>query len=147
MPTIIPGYVYSLFAALVVGTIVVSSCSLSTVNIRNEAKDQQLANVDKYVAAQGLTLLTHLVEDNQNVTQFLAIPSQIGNQRFWIRITNDSSSSWVESGFGTTAFQSDQRIYIPAEITASGIFVSGSGRAILQCSRVNQAISLTLTQE
>ena len=147
MPTIIPGYVYSLFAALVVGTIVVSSCSLSTVNIRNEAQDQQLANVDKYVATQGLTLLTNVVEDNQNVTQFLEIPSQIGNQRFWIRIINDSSSSWVESGFGTTAFQSDRRIYIPADITASGIFVSGSGRAVLQCSRVNLTISLTLTQE
>jgi len=147
MPTIIPGYVYSLFAALVVGTIVVSSCSLSTVNIRNEAQDQQLVNIDKYVATQGLTLLTHVVEDNQNITQFLEIPSQIGNQRFWIRITNDSSGSWVESGFGTAAFQSDRRIYIPAEITASGIFVSGSGRAVLQCSRVNQTISLTLTQE
>ena len=69
MVTIIPSYMYSIFAALIVGTIIVSSCSLSMVNVKNEAENQQLANVDEYVAAQSLTLITHVTEDGQNATQ------------------------------------------------------------------------------
>jgi hypothetical protein len=147
MVTIIPSYMYSIFAALIVGTIIVSSCSLSMVNIRNEAKSQQLANIDEYVAAQSLTLITHVTEDGQNTTQFLDLPSQIGNQEYTISIANDSSSAWVESGFGTNVTQSQPQIYIPAEINASGTFVSGWGRAFLQCYYQNQTVTLTLTSE
>ena len=75
MPSIIPGYVYSLFAALIVGAIIVYACSLSTLNIKNQATNQQLKNIDEYVATQSLTLLSHTTEDNQNTTQFLDIPS------------------------------------------------------------------------
>ncbi|MCX6643943.1 MAG: hypothetical protein NT043_01870 [Candidatus Bathyarchaeota archaeon] len=75
MPSIIPSYVYSLFAALIVGAIIVSSCSLSMVNIKNEAENQQLTNIDEYVATQSLTLLTRASENNQNTTQLLDIPS------------------------------------------------------------------------
>ena len=146
MVTIIPGYVYSIFAALIVGTIIVASCSLSMINVKNEAESQQLANVDEYVAAQSLTLITHVTEDNQNTTQFLDLPSQIGNQEYSISITNDSSSAWVESGFGAT-IQNQPQIYIPAEINASGTFVSGWGRAFLQCYYQNQIVTLTLTSE
>ena len=144
MVTIIPGYVYSIFAALIVGTIIVASCSLSMVNVKNEAESQQLANVDEYVAAQSLTLITHVTEDGQNTTQFLDLPSQIGNQEYSISIANDSSSAWVESGFGATV-QNQPQIYIPAEINASGTFVSGWGRAFLQCYYQNQIVTLTLT--
>ena len=146
MVTIIPSYIYSIFAALIVGTIIVSSCSLSMVNIKNEAESQQLANIDEYVAAQSLTLITHVTEDGQNTTQFLDLPSQIGNQEYSICIANDSSSAWVESGFGA-AVQSQPQIYIPAEISASGTFISGWGRAFLQCYYQNQTVILTLTSE
>ncbi len=146
MVTIIPSYIYSIFAALIVGTIIVASCSLSMVNVKNEAERQQLANVDEYVAAQSLTLITHVTEDGQSTTQFLDLPSQIGNQEYSICIANDSSSAWVESGFGA-AVQSQPQIYIPAEISASGTFISGWGRAFLQCYYQNQTVILTLTSE
>ena len=132
MVTIIPSYVYSIFAALIVGTIIVSSCSLSMLNVKNEAEHQQLTNVDEYVAAQSLTLVTHVTEDSQNATMFLDLPSQIGNHEYSISIANDSSSAWVESGFGATV-QNQPQIYIPAEINASGTFISGWGRPVLQC--------------
>jgi hypothetical protein len=45
MPLIIPSYVYTLFASLIVGTIVVSACSLSTLNVKTEAENQQLTNI------------------------------------------------------------------------------------------------------
>ena len=116
------------------------------VNVKNEAENQQLANVDEYVAAQSLSLITHVTENGQNTTQFLDLPSQIGNQEYSISIANDSSRAWVESGFGPVV-QSQPQIYIPAEISASGTFVSGWGRAFLQCYYQNQTVSLTLTSE
>jgi hypothetical protein len=147
MPTIIPSYVYSLFAALIVGTIIVSACSSSVSGIRNEANSQQLSNIDEYVATQSLNLLTHTTESNQNSTQFLEIPSQIGNQQFWIRIANDSSGTWVQCGFGDTANSNTPRMYIPAKATASGTFISGSGRPYLQCHLENEILTLTLNRE
>ena len=145
MPTIIPGYVYSLFAALIVGAIIVYSCSIVALNIKNQATIQQLTNIDKYVATQSLKLLSHTTEANQNNTQFLDLPSQIGNQRYWIRITNDSSNSWIESGFGTTVTPQALRMIIPAQILASGTFISGSGKAVLHCRFENQSAILALT--
>jgi hypothetical protein len=146
VPTIIPGYVYSLFAALLVGVILVYTCSVATVNIKADANQQQLKNIEQYVAAQSLTLISHTTQ-NQNTTQSLDIPPQIGNQLFWIRITNDSSTAWVESGFGDTALSSDVHEAIPAQVAASGSFISGSGRPLLECYLENGVATLTLTQE
>jgi len=147
VPSIIPGYVYSIFAALLVGAIIVYACSISTLNVKNQANNQQLKNIDVYVATQSLTLISRTAENNQNTTQFLDIPSAIGNQIFWINITNDSSGSWVESGFGTTVSQNDLQMSIPAHVVASGTFISGSGRAKLECHFENQIATLTLTSE
>ena len=147
MPSIIPSYVYSLFAALIVCTILVCSCSLSTLNLKNEAKKQQLANINKYVATESLTLLTHAAENNQNTIQFLSLPSQVGNEIYWISIAHDSTGAWVESGFGATATSSQLRIYIPANIAASGTFISSFGRPALQCCPDNQTVTLILISE
>ncbi len=144
MPSIIPSYVYSLFAAIIVGTIVVCSCSLSTLDIKTEAENQQLINVGKYVATESLTLLDFSSKDNQNVTHSLELPSQIGNKIYWIRIANDSSNAWVESGFGTNVSSSQSQICLPANILASGSYISGYGRAFLHCTSENQTITLTL---
>jgi hypothetical protein len=147
MPSIIPGYMYSIFAALIVGSIIVYACSISTLSVRNQANDQQLKNIDEYVATQSLTLLSQTSENNQNSTRFLDIPSSVGNQRFWISIANDSSGAWVESGFGTIVSSKNSQINIPATVVASGYFISGSGRAILQCYFENQTATLTLASE
>lgn len=147
MVSIIPGWIYSLFAAIVVGAIVVASISLVTVNVRNEAQTQELANIDEYVASQSLSLVTHATQSNQNSTQVINLPTSIGNQIYWVYLGNDSSSSYVESGFGTTAVPSQPQVYIPAQIAASGAFISGYGRAVLQCTTENHTVTLTLTSE
>jgi hypothetical protein len=147
MPSIIPGWVYSIFAALIVGAIIVYACSISSLNLKNQANTQQLRNIDTYVATQSLSLLSQTTENNQNTTQFLDIPSSIGNQRFWIRITNDSLGARVESGFGTTLNSNSLQTNIPANFAASGYFISGSGRAKLHCQFENQIATLTLTHE
>jgi hypothetical protein len=146
VPSIIPGYVYSLFAALLVGIIVVYSCSVATVGIKADADQQQLKNIEQYVAAQTLTLISQTAPD-QNTTQYLDIPSQIGNQRFWINLANDSATAWVESGFGAKVLSSGIHEAIPAQVRASGSFVSGSGRPLLECHFENQIATITLTKE
>jgi hypothetical protein len=147
MPSIIPGYMYSIFAALIVGAIIVYACSISTLNVKNQANNHQLKNIDEYVATQSLTLLSQTTENNQISTRFLDIPSSIGNQRFWISIASDSSGAWVESGFGTIITSKNPQANIPVNVDASGYFISGSGRAILQCHLENQTAILTLTSE
>jgi hypothetical protein len=136
-----------LFAALVVGTIIIAACSVQTLGIKNEALNQQLTNISEYVATQSLTLLSQSNENTYTTTQYLEIPSHIGNQIFWIKIANDSSRAWIESGFGTNATTSQPRVYIPASVAASGTFISGSGRALIECNSENQIATLTLTSE
>jgi hypothetical protein len=145
MPSIIPGYVYSLFAALIVGTIIVCSCSAIMLNIKNKAETQQLDNINEYIATQSLTLISETIAGNLNSTQYLSIPTQIGTQQYWVRIANDSKTTWIASGFGTKVIQSQQNLTIPATISASGTFLSNSGRAFLNCQIENRTIVLTLT--
>lgn len=147
MVSIIPGWIYSLFAALVVGVIIVASISLIVVNVRNEAQEQELTNIDEYIASQSMSLVTHATESGQNSTQVINLPVDIQDQIYWVYIGNDSTTSFVESGFGTTVILSQPQVYIPAQIEASGAFISGYGRAVLQCSTQNQTVTLTLTSE
>jgi hypothetical protein len=133
LPSIIPSYVYTLFASIIVGTIVISACGLSTANVKSEAEKQQLSNIADYVATESLELISQAAAENLTSTLNLNVPPLIGNQRYWIKIANDSSRTWVEVGFGTTALSSEQRTYIPSEVAASGSYISGSGAAILEC--------------
>ena len=117
-----------------------------TDNIRNDAINQQLTNVDQYVAAQSLILINQVTQNEQNASQILDLPAAIGNQEYWISITNGSSLAFVESGFGSVAMQSQPQIYIPANVAAFGHYVSGWGTAALQCGYTNQTLTLTLTR-
>jgi hypothetical protein len=147
MPSIIPGYVYSLFAALIVGTILVCSCSQAMVNVKNDALEQQLKNIDQYVATQSLILLSQTTGANQNASVFLDVPAAIGNQRFWIILTNGPEGPLVVSGLGTNVTSSSLYVPVPGHAFAQGSFVSGSGRAVLQCSSQNGEATLKLTSE
>jgi hypothetical protein len=145
MPSIIPSYVYTLFASLIVGTIVISACVLSTVNVKTEAEKQQLSSITEYIATESMELITHATAENLTSTLHLDMPPLIGNQRYWIKIANDSARTWVEAGFGTTAFSSEQRTYIPSETYASGTYISGSGATILECHLDSAGVHLTLS--
>jgi hypothetical protein len=145
MPSIIPGWVYSLFASLIVGVIIVASCSLATVNVKNEAESTQLTNIEEYVATQSLIILTHVAQNNENVTQYLDLPTQVGNQVYWICIENSSSGAWVSSGLGLTVDLSQSGFCVPVQVSASGVYISSYGRPVLQCFYMNQTVSLTLS--
>jgi len=145
MPSIIPSYIYTLFASIIVGTIVISACGLSTVNVKTEAEKQQLSNIAEYVATESLELISHATAENLTSTLQLNVPQLIGNQRYWIKIANDSAKTWVEAGFGTNAIASEQLAYIPSEVVASGTYTSGSGAASLECYSDSSGVHLNLS--
>ncbi|MCW4047050.1 MAG: hypothetical protein NWE99_05765 [Candidatus Bathyarchaeota archaeon] len=145
MPSIIPSYMYTLFASLIVGSIVICACGLSTLSVKNEAKQQQLANIAEYIATESLELTSRAKADNLTATLSLTLPPSIGDQRYWIQIKNDSSRAWVEAGFGTTPTVNQQRAYIPTEVFASGTYTSGLGAAKLECYSDGSGVYLTLS--
>lgn len=144
MPSIIPSYIYTLFASIIVGTLIIGACSLSTLNVRNKAEEQQLLNVAEYVSTKSLELISHAETDNLTSTVRLNVPSLIGDKRYWIQIANDSARAWVEVGFGAVVYSSGRRAYIPSEASASGIYISGLGVASLQCYSNGSSVHLTL---
>jgi hypothetical protein len=145
MPSIIPSYIYTLFASIIVGTIVISACGLSTANVKYEAEKQQLSNIADYVATESLDLISHAAAENLTLTLHLDVPQRIGNQQYWIKMTNNSAKAWVEVGFGTTVLSSEQLVYIPSDVAASGTYISGSGAVLLECYSDNSGVQLTLS--
>jgi hypothetical protein len=145
MPSIIPSYVYTLFASMIVGSLLVVTFSLSTVNIKNEAEKQQLTGLAEYVATKSCELLATAKTNGVAVNFTLSLPSLIGNQRYWVKLENDSYSAWVEVGYGITPQSSEHRVPIPSDVSASGEFIGGSGSATLQCHTEDAATYLKLS--
>jgi hypothetical protein len=141
----IPSYVYTLFASLIVGSILICACALSTLNLENEAAQQQLSNIAEYVATESLELTSHAKADNLTATLSLTLPTSIRDQRYWIQIKNDTVRTWVEVGLGTSPTNSQQRTYIPADIAASGTYVSGLRVATLECTSDGSSVYLSLS--
>jgi hypothetical protein len=145
MPSLIPTYVYTLFAALIVGSIIVVGCSTETIGVKNQALSQQLTNIDQYVATKSLALINQAVASGQNTTESLNLPSEAANQVYWVWLVNAGLGAEVKSGIGAVAVCNDQNgVAIPAQVSSSGVYVSNSGRAYLQCLVENQTVVLTL---
>ena len=130
---------------MIVGAVLICACGISTLNVRHEAESQQLSSVAEYVAIKSLELISYASADNLTSTLQLAVPSSIGNQAYWIQIANDSDSAWVEVGFGASAQSSGQRVYVPSEVTAEGIYVSSAGGACLECYMDDADVCLRLS--
>jgi hypothetical protein len=145
VPSIIPSYVYTLFASMIVGSLLVVTFSLSTVNIKNEAEKQQLTGLAEYVATKSCELLSTIKTDRLSVNFTLNLPSLIGNQRYWVKLENDSFSAWVSVGYGTKPQSIERRVPVPSDASASGEFTGGSGSAILECYSQDAATYLKLS--
>jgi len=145
LPSIIPSYVYTLFASIIVGTIIIATCGLSISNVRRQSEEQLLSNIANYVTSESMELLSKSQADNFTAATWLDLPSVIAGQTFWVQLNNDSSTSWVNVGFGTSAEAIGHRTFIPSDVSASGTFISESGRALLQCYSDSAGIHLTIT--
>jgi hypothetical protein len=146
MPSIVPSYIYTLFATIIVGALIIGACTLFAMNIRAEAEEQQLLNLAKYVSTESMALITCAKRNNATALLPLNVPPFIGEKSYWIKIANDSAATWVEAGFGTTIQQQGQhKVCVPAEVSASGTYVSGSGPAMLEYRIDADAAYLILT--
>ncbi len=145
MPSIIPSYIYTIFASLIVSSLIIGICGLEIGGIKLKAEKQQLSSIADYVAAKTLQLATNLISNNATSTLTVDVPNSINNQAYWIRITNSSSRTWVEIGFGNANFPSEGTSEIPLEASASGTFVSGSKPAILHGYVSDQIVHLELS--
>jgi hypothetical protein len=147
MPSIVPSYVYVLFASVIVGTIIIGACGVSILEIKNNADKQQLSNIAEYVTAQSNKMILQATRDNANSTVYLNLPINVGYQKYWIQIENDTSKAWVTAGFGSIQTSSQQRTYLPADISASGVYTSYSGIAVLKCETDGSHVTLTINGE
>ncbi len=145
MPSIVPSYVYTLFASVAVGAMLICFSGLSTINVKHEAEKQQLRNIAEYIATKSSELISAKTVNNVTTSLTLNVPSLVGNQKYWIRLANDSSLAWVESGYGTIPQLVEQEVPIPFKVLAHGSYVSGSGAAVLECFANDTEICLELS--
>ncbi len=144
MPSIIPSYIYTIFASLIISTLIIGMCGIVTSNIKLEAEKQQLSNIVDYVVEKSVEVASNALVYNISTTISLGIPSLIGNKAYWIRFINDDERAFVEAGFGATILQSKLATEIPMEVYASGAHISNSNLAFLSCHITHQSIQLEL---
>jgi hypothetical protein len=144
VPSIIPSYVYTLFACMAVGALLIFASSMSLMTVKNKADVQKLKNIADSVATSALELVSQVKTHNLTINALLNIPVSVGNQRYWLQLGNDSFRSWVGIGFGTQPQSNEQRTYIPSMILASGTYVSGVGIPALRCYMNNSATFLEI---
>ena len=144
MPSIIPSYIYTILGAMIVGTLVIGMVGLTSANIKQEAEKQQLSNIADCVAVKSLELSSHALVNNLSSTVNLELPSLIGGKSYYIMIANDSSNTWVDTGFGTPRPQGSTRTKIPLIAFASGTYISGSRCALLKCKALNEIVYLEI---
>jgi hypothetical protein len=133
LPSIIPGYVYTFLATIIIGGLLIYASNISTVNIENNADQQQLKNLAEYIAAESCELVSASTVNNLTIKSTLSVPPNIGNKEYWIQLTNDTFQAWVQVGFGTNPIPTQTQTSIPMNASASGVYTSGSSRAFLEC--------------
>jgi hypothetical protein len=147
MPSIIPSYIYTIFASILVGSIIIAAIGVAVVDVKETADAQQVSNLSQYVAIKSLELISQTSSDNANATITLDLPSTISNQQYWITLSNSSSEPWVQAGVGINTASSEHQAFIPRQVYASGVYVSISGQAHLQCCSNSSGIYLKIYGE
>lgn len=134
MPSITPSYLYTFIALIVVSSLLVFSFMNYTEALRASSEVKQLKSLMDYVAAKSTELLTLTLITNATIEVYLQMPTAIGNKQYWIQLNNNSASAWIEGGFGNTPMkETDLKIQLPKETTATGYYIGGYGAACLLC--------------
>lgn len=134
MPSITPSYLYSFIAIIAVSSLLVISFMTYTGTIRFSSEIRQLKNLMDSAAAKSTELLTITLTTNATTKSFIQMPATIGNKQYWLRLTNDSSGTWVEGGLGNVPYEgTDLRVCLPREASATGSYIGGYGSALFEC--------------
>jgi len=146
MPSDSTDFLYSLLALSMVGIILTAALSSYGELLKQSSEKKQLEDVLKKAGSKVIYALMLLTENNATLSLTFQLPSKIGDRYYWIRIANDSSSSWIEGGFGIESRTEEQeyRIYLPRKIYASGAFESRYEIARLNCSLIGSTPQIIL---
>ncbi|HIE18431.1 TPA: hypothetical protein EYP75_01760 [Candidatus Bathyarchaeota archaeon] len=146
MPSNSIDFLYSFLALSLVGIILTASLNSYGGLLKQSSESKQLEELLERVESKATYALLLLTENNATLISSFQMPSKIGDRYYWIRIANDSSSSWVEGGFGIESRTGDQeyRVYLPRKIFASGTFESRYAIAQLNCSIVGSTPKIIL---
>jgi len=133
LPSIISGHIYTMVALAAVGTLLVATLYSYTASLRATAEAEQLKNLLSQVAAKANELLTITAATNSSTRIVLQMPATIGYQQYWIRVSNDSTSAWVEGSLGQVVERTASNLlFLPKGTSAYGSFVGGYGPAVLE---------------
>ena len=142
MPSIPLSFLYTTFAVLAVGGLLLLSFSAYTGALRASSEMRKLEGLLDHVASITTELLTLTMETNAFSEIQLPMPETIGDRYYWLQLGNDSNSAWLEGGFGNNPVHGvGSRAYVPSKILAQGYYISGNGAVQLECYT-----SLNLTQ-
>jgi len=133
LPSTVSSYIYTLVALTAVSALLLYSLNSYTLTLRNTSEVDQLRNILNGVAAKANEILTLVTDTNSSLTVYLNLPATIGDQQYWMRMRNDSSSAWVEGSLGQI-FEGnvELRVFISPKASTSGYFISTEGQALLQ---------------
>ena len=146
MPSITPGYLYTFAALIAVSSLLIFSFMAYANTLRTVSEANKLKDLMDYVAAEGTELLTLTLKTNATSEDYLQMPATIGDKQYWIRFRNDSSRAWLEGGLGNTPVEeSELRVYLPSEVSATGYYIGGYGAAHLECSLNGSVPQITIS--
>jgi len=133
LPSIVSNYIYTLVALTVVSALLLYSLNSYTFTLRNTSETAQLKNILNGVGAKANEIITLVTATNSSLTVYLDLPTTIGDQHYWMRVRNDSSSAWVEGSLGQMfKGYAELQVLIPSKTSTSGYFISSRGKALLQ---------------
>jgi hypothetical protein len=114
--------------------------------LRVSSEVKQLRNLMTYMAAKSTDLLTLSSTTNATTKATLQMPTAIGNKQYWLQLRNDSRHAWLEGGLGNAPLEETQlRIYLPEEASATGYYIGGYGTASLECQMSAGTFLIQLT--
>jgi len=146
MPSIVPSYLYTFFALMLIGTILIGTFNSFVFSLKQAPEDKMLKNILDYVAAKGIELINCVTASNEDATvkAVLSIPSSVNHKQYWLRLGTDSKYALAEAGFGTVPAEALFKVYLLANVSASGEIIGGFGKALLTCRRTASGIYLSL---
>jgi len=145
MPSVITSYVYTFAALVAVSALLIFSVNSYAYSLRAASEQDQLQSLVTGLAAKANEILTLIETTNASLTVNLNMPTTIGDQYYWLRISNDSSKACVEGALGE--FRQDAagfQVYIPSHAIMSGYFISANGIATLHGYMNTSTIQLNL---
>lgn len=145
MPSIVPSYLYTFFALMLVGTILIGTFNSFAASLRQIPEEKMLRNILEYVAAESLELINFVEASSEAFAEIvLKLPSSINHRQYWLRLGRDSAYTFIEAGFGAVPSEARFKAYLLANVSASGEIVGGYGKVLLTCRKTASGIHLIL---